>query len=120
MSKHAAEMADQFLSSVCQLIGQVKESGADLHELVHEDPLDIMVRSGWHAPGAEVDPDEFQILMFTGGPAIAIFGDLDQYGEPVSAVIRYQDWFEPWQSLPMTTEETEALLTYCRAFYFGE
>jgi hypothetical protein len=61
------------------------------------------------------------ILLCTGGPAVRVFGTLDEHMQPDSARLEYQDWFTPWAPYVCPTEaESDALLTYCQQFYFGE
>jgi len=68
-----------------------------------------------------MDPEEFNILLCTGGPAVRITGDLDLLNQPDTARLEYQDWFEPWEPLyDITAEEQQALLTYCQQFYLGD
>jgi len=89
-------------------------------QAIEEDPLEVSVRSDWHTPGQDGDATEYMILLSTGGPACRIVGDLNDYGEPESAAIEYQDWFTPWERYGAITEnEDQALLTYARCFYFG-
>ena len=87
-------------------------------QAIQEDPLCVEVRSGWGSPGGRADPEEFQILLCTGGPAVRIRGELDRV-EPTRAWIEHQDWFEPWEEFH-GDHDTDALLTYCRQFWFGE
>jgi hypothetical protein len=88
-------------------------------QTIEEDPLSIWVRSGWHNLGEEVENEEFEILLCTGGPAVRIVGELDS-GQPSSARLEYQDWYEPWtEYLDMTSEEREYLLKYCQVFPFA-
>ena len=63
-----------------------------------ENPLDISFRSGWGS-AEDMTPEEFQILLCTGGPAVRIIGDLDGYGQPCRAWFEYQDWGTPWTML---------------------
>ena len=87
-------------------------------EVINEDPLSVQVRSGWANSPEEMEAEEYEILLCTGGPACRIVGDLDR-GEPDRARIEYQDWFTPWIELvDITSKEREALLTYSRQFYF--
>jgi hypothetical protein len=90
-------------------------------ERIEEDPLSVQVRSDWHNPGE--DPTdaggEFEILLCTGGPACRIIGELDESCEPSKARIEHQDWFTPWTDYPLTSDDEEAVLAYCRCFYFG-
>jgi hypothetical protein len=96
------------------------ESRDDAYERIQEDPLSIEVRTGWYSPGEAPEPEEFNILLCTGGPAVRIIGELDQYKQPCRAWIEYQDWFTPWAELvSIEAYERDALLTYCQQFYFG-
>lgn len=95
------------------------ESRDDAYDRIQEDPLSVEVRSGWHAPGVEdVAPDEFQILLGTGGPAVRIRGELDGYCTPCRAWLEYQDWFTPWVEYHEDGDQ-EVLLEYAQQFYFG-
>lgn len=96
------------------------ESEDDVHETILNYPLSVEVRSDWHKPEEQHNtPSEFKILLCTGGPAVQIRGELDDYLQPYRAWIEYQDWFTPWKEAPGIIEQ-EILLTYCREFYFGE
>ena len=95
----------------------------DAEQTIHEDPLSVEVRSLWYDPcakDADKAPGEFTILLCTGGPAVRIIGDLDQYGQPERARIEHQDWGTPWTEYRINAEDEEVLLTYCQQFYFGE
>ena len=90
-------------------------------EAVLEDALSVLVRSDWREPGSATGkPDEFQILLCTGGPAVRLTGTLNRYSEPETVRIQVQDWFQPWADFcPATAEgDEDVLLTYAR-FYFG-
>lgn len=97
------------------------ENEDEARERIQEDPLDISVRSDWQNIGEALTPSEFTILLCTGGPAVRIVGELDQYNQPSRAWLEYQDWFTPWAELvdPEYVNHSD-LLTYCRQFYFGE
>ena len=93
----------------------------DPEEAIAEDPLEVSIRADWHSPGDGTDIDlEYKILLCTGGPAVRIIGKLDQWKQPDSARLEYQDWGTPWTELYTDSEEDEALLTYACRFYFGE
>ena len=96
------------------------ESREDAEQRIQEDALSVEVRSGWVSYGCQEDmrPEEFCILLSTGGPATRIVGELNEHGEPTSARLQAQDWFTPWTDYREADEE--ALLTYARCFYFGE
>ena len=61
----------------------------DAQQDIDQSALDVQVRDGWKSPGAESDgPEEFEILISTGGPASRIVGDLDEHGQVVNARLR--------------------------------
>jgi hypothetical protein len=105
-------------------------SREDAEQRIQEDPLSVLVRSGWYEPGRpgeEFTSKEYEILLSTGGPATRIRGELDSFGEPDTAHLEAQDWFTPWteyhgHSVSDTEREPvdpDVLLTYARQFYFG-
>jgi hypothetical protein len=97
------------------------ESEDDARERIQEDALEVQVRSAWYTPSSNqnVTPDEFYILLCTGGPAVRIMGELDDNMQPSRAWIEYQDWGTPWTQLFGEIEQS-TLLEYCQQFYFGE
>ena len=86
----------------------------DAVERIDQDPLEICVRSGWHQIGEDMVPEEFLILLCTGGPAVRIRGELDQYGSPCRVWIEYQDWGTPWTELVGLGYAYDDLLTYAQ------
>lgn len=50
------------------------ERSEDAEQMIHEDPLSVLVRDGWREPGGHTDegPEEYEILLSTGGPATRI------------------------------------------------
>lgn len=102
--------------------GECSESMEEAEQAIQDDPLEVVVRSGWITPnviGGRVRA-EFKILLCTGGPAVQIIGELNEHCEPESARIEHQDWGTPWTEYRLTADEQETLLEYCRQFYFGE
>jgi hypothetical protein len=95
------------------------ENQEQARERIQEDPLSVEVRSGWCSPGGEMEAEEFQILLCTGGPACRIRGELGQYSAPRRAWIEYQDWFTAWEEYHSCVDQ-DVLLAYCREFFFGE
>ena len=86
---------------------------------IQEDPLSILTRDGWRFPGApSTGPEEYEILLSTGGPATRITGQLDEHCEPCSADLQAQDWFTPWRTYRDADESV--LLAYARQFYYGD
>jgi len=90
----------------------------EAQEMIQEDPLSVEVRSGWSNAGDTLEAEEFSILLCTGGPAVRIRGELDQYRQPCRAWMEYQDWGTPWTMY--YGAEQSVLLSYCQSFYFGE
>ena len=88
---------------------------------ITEDALSIEVRDNeWATPGqAEYSPTQFNILLTTGGPALRIMGQLDEWQEPRRAWLEYQDWGTPWTEYHGDNASQDALLTYARCFYFA-
>jgi hypothetical protein len=98
------------------------ESEDEAREAIHNDPLDVQVRSDWYNPcskGEGDSPSEFYILLCTGGPACRIMGELNDYCEPCRAWIEFQDWGTSWTEAPGIISQ-DVLLQYCQQFYFGE
>lgn len=92
-------------------------------ETIREGALSVLVRDGWRDPGPrdpnETDgPEEYEVLITTGGPAVRIRGKLGRWCEPETAALEVQDWWLPW------TEYREAdpavLLAWVACFCFGD
>lgn len=100
----------------------------EAEQTIHEDALSVQVRSGWYQPGvseSDSKPAEYEILLCTGGPACRIVGDLSEHGEPETARMEVQDWFQPWTAMrplvaPDNYNSEPVMLAYARCFYFGE
>lgn len=83
------------------------------------DPLNVEVRSGWQAaPVDTFEPEEFRIVLCTGGPHVELVGDIDR-GTPSRVRVLYRYWGTSGEYFP-DKQEREALETYCAHFYFGE
>ena len=91
-------------------------SEGEAREVIEQDPLSVEIRSGWANSKDEFEPEEFRIVLCTGGPHVEILGDLDR-GEPSRPRILYRDWGTSGELFDF---DREAVLTYCRVFYFGE
>lgn len=89
-------------------------------ERVQQDALSVEVRSGWTELGGDMAPEEFRIVLCTGGPHVEIRGELDQHCEPRRAWLSYFGASVPRATYYGPLADTEVLLTYCREFYFGE
>ena len=89
-----------------------------IEQEMQESILSLEVRSGWHSPGGYDGPEEFMLLLSTGGPALRLIGDLDQHGAPRRCWLEHQDWFKPWTEYHGGS--TEALEWFAGLFYYGE
>jgi len=88
-------------------------------EAIEQDPLSIEVRAGWRSLGeSEPDntPEEYRILLATGGPAVRIVGELGAHGEPSNATLQVQDWGTPWTDYRKA--EAAILMAYVSVFAF--
>jgi hypothetical protein len=92
----------------------------EAREAITDDVLNVEVRTDWHGVGAieACKPTDYKILLCWGGPAVQIVGSLDEYNQPDTARLQYQDWFTEWEDYPLTDEEAQTLLTYAQQFLF--
>lgn len=116
----SVELAEAAKDELAELLEDAAgyTSGDAVRDAIQEDPLSVEIRSDWHSVGESLEASEFRILLCTGGPAVQIRGELDEYKTPCRAWIEYQDWGMPWTQFFDASQET--LLTYCQQFYFGE
>lgn len=118
---HAEENAQGWASSIVEMVAALDGDGDndDARAAIEQSVLSVEVRSGWYDAGTIPDaPEEFKILLTTGGPGLRIIGDLDG-GMPSSARLEHQDWGTPWTESHVDLP-TDTLLTFCQQFYFGE
>ena len=79
----------------------------EARDAIYETPLSVEVRSGWHSVGEDAgEPEEFRIVLCTGGPHIELTGDI---GGSVRVVFR--DWSESGEYYP-DADERSALDTF--------
>ena len=121
MSQNSCDQAFAQLASIKEMLKAVENATDDEREAaeqaIYDDPLAVDVRSGWvNVWAAEFEPVEYRVLLCTGGPAVQLEGELDDRNQPYNVQLQHQDWFEPWQTVPLTAEDTETLLTYARYF----
>jgi hypothetical protein len=125
--ENAEQQAKSHVGSIVEMIHALRNAGTDSEReaaqtAIYEDPLEVEVRGDWHTVSSRPSKaSEFRILLSTGGPAVRIVGELNCYEEADSASVQYQDWFTPWRTLrALSDAESEAVLEYCRQFYFAE
>lgn len=130
--EHARSNAAGWLSSIEEM-NEAHESARDnetfsgdrseeTERAIHESILSVQVRSGWFNPGERVaretsQPEEYELLLTTGGPALRIIGHLDEHCQPRTAELQMQDWGVPWERYP-APEAT--LLKFASVFWYGE
>ena len=122
MSQNSCDQAFAQLASIKEMLKAVENAADDEREAaeqaIYDDPLEVSVRcASWGSPYDHLEPDEYRILLCTGGPAVQITGDLNEHMQPVTARLQHQDWFEPWETLSIDDQDNEALLTYAYHFF---
>lgn len=119
---NALKQAKAQLRSIREMVAELSDPDSDRREdaqdAIFEDPLEVSVRSGWGQIGDPMSPEEFRILLCTGGPAVQIIGALNEHSEPHDVRLQYQDWFTPWIDLPLEDDELDDVMTYCQQFCF--
>jgi hypothetical protein len=120
--QRAKEQGQAQYDSIKEMAVQLQDDEEGARRAIMEDALSVQVRSDWYVPGNDPGkPDEFEILLCTGGPAVRLIGTLDRFGEPETVRMQVQDWFQPWTPFDPAAEDDDedALLTYARCFWFG-
>lgn len=122
MSDNSRQQAEVQLTTIKAMLEAVANATDDeleaAEQAIYDDPLAVDVRSGWvNVWTVEFEPVEYRVLLCTGGPAVQLEGELDDRNQPYNVQLQHQDWFEPWQTVPLTAEDTETLLTYVRHFF---
>ncbi len=113
------EANSEELTELIEAAGEC-ENQEQARDRIEESALSVQVRSGWYSPGDSENaaPEEFEILLTTGGPALRIIGELNEHREPVHPRLQYQDWGTPWAEL--IGNPGYSLYTFVEQFYFGE
>ena len=127
---HAITNARGQLESIKELYRSYQEADLiddydkqdELREQAQEEALCVEFKSGWTSNPEDMKPEEFKILLSTGGPACQIIGKLDHYNQPIDIEIQYQDWATFWEDLETSPhhDDEAALEWFCNCFYFGE
>jgi hypothetical protein len=89
-----------------------------IHNAMLEAPLEIS------RPSEDPDDDEtygFCILLSTGGPALRIVGELNQWQEPARCWLEIQDWGTPWtRHFSRSAERATAIRWFASLFHYGQ
>ena len=109
-AKENAEAYYQNIEKLTRILKQAEEKNHDnfadvIREKISEEPLEVSTAK------------TYTILLSWGGPSLRIYGELNEYNEPETAKLQYQDWFTGWEELPCNEE---VLLEYAKNFYYGE
>jgi len=91
------------------------ESEDDAWQRIDDDPLSIEYRSGWANDPEYFEPEEFRIVLCTGGPHVEIQGDIGQSGGPERPRILYRDWNESGELFDF---DVDSVLAYCERFIY--
>ncbi len=121
--QRAKEQGQAQYDSIREMVTQLEDDEESARRVIMEDALSVQVRSDRYVPGNDPGkPDEFEILLCTGGPAVRLIGTLDRYCQAETVRMQVQDWFQPWTPFDPTFEDDEedVLLTYARCFWFGD
>lgn len=131
MTDHAKQNAKAWLESIYEMVGALNaavesetgEGQDEAREAIEESVLSVETRNGWQPVGlvSEDGPEEYRILLTTGGPALRLYGELNGHSEPESVSLQYQDWGTPWTDYVDESGETHdaTLMTFVNQFYFG-
>lgn len=128
---HALDNALNWLQEIEEMVSALnlaREAGDDeaieeAETRIREAPLSVQVRDGWYSPGEKADtsPDEYEVLLSTGGPALRIIGELDAHAEPDEwPILQWQDWGTQWTPVEVDGSQRKALAVFAGQFYFGD
>jgi hypothetical protein len=125
MSDHAISNARSWLQTIVELRDQMRAAQNEANwdaldaarDEIQDSALSVEVRSGWYSLSDKPEPEEYRILLTTGGPGLQIRGRLDGDQTPR---LQWQDWFVPWTDLELTDDEQSAVAEFTAQFYFGE
>lgn len=84
MSTNSRVQALHQLQSILELVHDYnKDPDGYAAQRIHEDPLCVEYRAAdWSLEAGPRKPDEYRVLLCTGGPAVAIVGSLLDDGSP--------------------------------------
>ena len=78
-----------------------RDPDGDAYARMTEMALSVEYRTaGWRNDPEPALPDEYRIVLCTGGPHVQISGALDEVGYPVTWQLEMQDWGTPLQQMP--------------------
>jgi hypothetical protein len=122
--KTATVIAKSWLASIEEMLAALTKAHDDVRATeeaqttIYESVLSVLVRDDWRSPGApsEGGPEEYEILLSTGGPALRIWGKVNDSCGPDTAELQMQDWGIEWRRYPAPEA---VLLDFANCFYFG-
>lgn len=90
------------------------DDAEDAEQRLYELPLSVEVRSGWHTPGEESTPEEFRIVLCTGGPHVELRGEIDHRGAPCRVWVAARDWGQRIDDVSECREYAGTLLSFAQ------
>ena len=113
----AIKSCDSFCEDLEKEFKAINEANDQEREELQEQLMDVLeIATGKDFNGTRT----YMILLGTGGPAMRITGELDEYDMPASADYQYQDWGTEWTSGRPNSEQEKLLVDFASLFYFGE
>ena len=122
---HAQANAAAWCETIIDQLARLKtafhatdEAYEAVRQQIQESPLSLQVRSGWSELGSTLEPEQFCILLSTGGPALRIVGTLGCFNCPEDSRMGYQDWGTPWTEY--TAIGSGVLDAWAAQFWWGK
>lgn len=82
----------------------------DALEAIQDHPLSIEYRSGWTTSYDDLTPEEFRVVLCTGGPHVEILGEFDHSGSVDRVRVIYKDWGTSGELFDF---DRAVVITYC-------
>jgi hypothetical protein len=121
-----SELLSQSLAQLAEVarLAELLEADPDNDELQDELralALSQEVRSDWRCFVAteECDPDEWRLVLCTGGPHVEVRGEFNNYGDPETASLWAADWGQSLAEVPIPQSSADLLLWFAQTFYWG-
>jgi hypothetical protein len=121
-----SELLSQSLAQLAEVarLAELLEADPDNDELQDELralALSQEVRSDWRclSIAGETEPDEWRLVLCTGGPHVEVRGEFNNYGDPETASLWAADWGQSLAEVPISQSSADLLLWFGQTFYWG-